>query len=510
MTISNLKNCDLNCNVFSVYDYNGYTVQELLCEFFTKINECIDEVNSISELVNWLVNKGLEETVATQLGIWLADGTIESIINENLFNDLKGKITKLEKQVENIYVNIDDFPALPGEVDDTERIRRCINFCRLNNKIAYSSIKSYNISDTIEIDIDVNFSNATFNVTMNCNDTEAVRVGLTSSKKENLNIYLPSVINTKDDYTCKGITICNVYESRIYFEKIYGFNIGCHITAFGDYGCVYNQFFLKSNIDNKTSMLLEPLDNQGWVNQNTFYGGRLYNSYAMLQKFTEDDITYIKIKGSVEHTSNSNVFFNTCVESLKGIKIYCENGVYNMFLNCRYEGVAKKIKFINSMFNSIIGGYDCSELQIEDNRTRNLLLAPDLIKMRSSITSGIMELQNTSSDNNPCLVVKDVNNNKTLTLGVNNGVEIYKGGLTYPNYRINSNGLFLGDGSKQPDKRIRDYGENIRFENGNLESTNKYFILNGYYLWFDINGDLWRKKGKPTSDTDGQKIGSQG
>ena len=34
--IKELKPYDLNCNVFDVYSYNGLTMQELLCQFFTK------------------------------------------------------------------------------------------------------------------------------------------------------------------------------------------------------------------------------------------------------------------------------------------------------------------------------------------------------------------------------------------------------------------------------------------------------------------------------------------
>ena len=39
--IKELKPYDLNCNVFDVYNYNGMSMQDLLCQFFHKINECI-------------------------------------------------------------------------------------------------------------------------------------------------------------------------------------------------------------------------------------------------------------------------------------------------------------------------------------------------------------------------------------------------------------------------------------------------------------------------------------
>ena len=35
--INEIKPQDLNCNVFDVYSYDGLSMQELLCQFFTKI-----------------------------------------------------------------------------------------------------------------------------------------------------------------------------------------------------------------------------------------------------------------------------------------------------------------------------------------------------------------------------------------------------------------------------------------------------------------------------------------
>ena len=43
--INELKPYDLNCNIFDVYSYNGLSMQDLLCQFFTKINECIKTSN---------------------------------------------------------------------------------------------------------------------------------------------------------------------------------------------------------------------------------------------------------------------------------------------------------------------------------------------------------------------------------------------------------------------------------------------------------------------------------
>ena len=93
--IEQLKKKDLNCNIFSVYDYDGLTITELLCQFFNKINECIDTSNETIDLAKWLVNEGLEIEVAKKLVVWLEDGTLENIINVNLFNSLNEKFNTI-------------------------------------------------------------------------------------------------------------------------------------------------------------------------------------------------------------------------------------------------------------------------------------------------------------------------------------------------------------------------------------------------------------------------------
>ena len=128
--LEELKPYQLNCNVFDVYSYNGLSMQDLLCQFFTKINECITVSNGTLDLANWLVNEGLEIEVVKKLMIWLEDGTLENIINVNLFNTLNEKIndvkSKLETKSNKIQHNIEDFKLENEEFYDNA-FERCID-----------------------------------------------------------------------------------------------------------------------------------------------------------------------------------------------------------------------------------------------------------------------------------------------------------------------------------------------------------------------------------------------
>ena len=127
--LENLKNHDLNCNVFSVYDYDGESLQELLCQFYTKINECVDKTNESSNLINWLVGEGLSTEVAKKLVEWHKNGELENIINQSLLNKKEdtGYFHK-EKQKEytwnevatvNDYYDLFDSLATPSRLNYT-------------------------------------------------------------------------------------------------------------------------------------------------------------------------------------------------------------------------------------------------------------------------------------------------------------------------------------------------------------------------------------------------------
>ena len=154
-----LKRYDLNCNIFDVYSYDGLSMQELLCQFYTKINECVDFSNSTLDLCEWLVNEGLKQEVAIKLTNWLNDGTLENLINVTLFENLNKKIDNVSSQLAHnmkVRVNV----ALLGLFSDTgedvsEKIQSIIDD---NNRLYFPKGK-YIISKPIMLhsDIDILF-----------------------------------------------------------------------------------------------------------------------------------------------------------------------------------------------------------------------------------------------------------------------------------------------------------------------------------------------------------------
>ena len=83
----------------SVYDFNDYTLNELICKLAQKMDEVITQSNESFNYLDWLKGQGLSDEVTKKLLEWIEDGTIESLINKNIFNELN---TKIDTQISNI------------------------------------------------------------------------------------------------------------------------------------------------------------------------------------------------------------------------------------------------------------------------------------------------------------------------------------------------------------------------------------------------------------------------
>ena len=156
----------------SVYDLNYYSMTELYYNIAKKINELIEmyhefgvsiseEIIKQNECLQYLLNEGLVEEVIKKLNSMIDDGTMDTIINHTIFNDLSSKV---EDSVEKISilltdkVNVLSFGAKgDGVTDDTNSIQDAINFVHNVENLKYVFIPrgTYMISKPLIIPVGV-------------------------------------------------------------------------------------------------------------------------------------------------------------------------------------------------------------------------------------------------------------------------------------------------------------------------------------------------------------------
>lgn len=146
-----------------VYD-DSLTYQELLYKLIAKINEVVESQNQTNEnfdelyalfvqlkdyVDNYFKNLDVQEEINNKLDEMAKDGTLDKIINEQIFGELNDRIEKLEKN-SGVVVNIKKWGAVgDGVNDDTTAFINCFNEIT-NNNILYIPNGKYVINGTNE------------------------------------------------------------------------------------------------------------------------------------------------------------------------------------------------------------------------------------------------------------------------------------------------------------------------------------------------------------------------
>ena len=112
----------------SVYDFNDFTLNELICKLAQKMDEVITQANESFNYLDWLKGQGLSDTVINTLLAWKDDGTLDTIINGNVFNELNTKVDTFQETVNN------ELQAKKLEIDNIIKgLNRCSELHYINS-----------------------------------------------------------------------------------------------------------------------------------------------------------------------------------------------------------------------------------------------------------------------------------------------------------------------------------------------------------------------------------------
>lgn len=117
-----INNIGLSRLLTSVYDFDGFTEQEVWCRIAQKINIIIEHFNYLDKKIedekennkakfDYLLGEGLQEQVAKYLLEKIADGTIGKLINETLLKDINDKVDEVETELSLNLIAIDNKKA---------------------------------------------------------------------------------------------------------------------------------------------------------------------------------------------------------------------------------------------------------------------------------------------------------------------------------------------------------------------------------------------------------------
>lgn len=155
MTKPTINNFNIIAPIF-VQQYEHYlpTAFNESLTLLQKVNKVIEFMNHVGIAVNdvieqwnnvmdWVMNDGIDETIKERLTEMYEDGTLATIINETIFEDLN-------RQVSSLVLNVVKFDVKgDGKTDDTENIKKAVQFAYDHKLALHFPAGDYLINDNI-------------------------------------------------------------------------------------------------------------------------------------------------------------------------------------------------------------------------------------------------------------------------------------------------------------------------------------------------------------------------
>lgn len=416
-----------------VYD-DSLTYQELLYKLIAKINEVVESQNQTNEnfdelyalfiqlkeyVDNYFKNLDVQEEINNKLDEMAKDGTLDKIINEQIFGELNDRIDKLEKSG-GVVVSVKKWGAVgDGVTDDTTAFITCFNEITENN-ILYIPHGIYVINGTHEflLKCPIIGDNATFilvdsyfrynencsvdGITFNySNKTTAISFkSATPAKKvviRNCNfVYLKQTPTNRNAVAVRVLSeiseIENIeiigYEGGVIYSNVVGLDskyntinniFGKNIETLVDVEGYTNAATATGSLKNFdiSNIVLENTDEELAGITNTVGCDCLL--FTFVDNFNIQNITSIRAKERA-------IYLNTCTNGTitnvynyysDNIKIAGQNNVRNSY-NIRVSNILTNECYLGSIFDV----YDANNIFISNFSSINNVETDSLIRVR--------------------------------------------------------------------------------------------------------------------------------
>lgn len=402
-------------------------------------------------------------------------------------------------------------------------------------------VGTFRVDSTVTLFRDFDLSMATF-VCSSTSIAPLVRVGtaVNGSNVDTIAGCLPNLINAAQVVgsgwagTSVGVEIANLLSSRIYFQEITGFVDGFKCTAY-QAGCAYSDFYVGYLNNNKRNGHLTPADTTGYVNENTFYGGRW--SHKTAEGTNVSGVRQLLIDHPASgNRCNNNRFIGPSLEGNVPEYHVDIDGSSNLIFWARWEAsLGPKVKWTQvsagdaAQFNRIVGGWNSESITVTKgaNTAWNNIESTEQVRRSTNAANPLLVLQNKNSQSTPLLTF------------LTTGTDIDSAAAVLANYRIAissaliamkldtdvenrfqvssaSGTLTWGDGALAGDVTLSrsaadllTTGNSDSFKVGSGAWNGGHLMIGSYHLWVDATGDLRIKSSAPASDLDGTVVGTQ-
>lgn len=262
--IDSIEEVRKSISTISVYDFNIYSSMELYYTIANKLNELIkecyryevavsEEIIKQNECLQYLLNEGLINEVVNKINQMIADGTMDTIINHNVFNSLNEKIDNYKEELslqikenekklnERIFKPKFGVSAYWGEVSNT--IGGCYTSSLDNMKNDIEIWKAHGV-DEVVIPLHIGY-NTTINDIFLAEDLDIIKQGCQEILNNGLKIACIKVhvmhLTSSNASSIGESTFINKYTNIIknICESFVDFNIE-YLYPFNEVSWIYN------------------------------------------------------------------------------------------------------------------------------------------------------------------------------------------------------------------------------------------------------------------------------
>lgn len=261
-----------------------------------------------------------------------------------------------------------------GVTDDTNALKNALSFIESRagkntdlvkvkgGKLISHSSKGVLISDTLETNklLDIDFDLLVYKGPRN-------RTAILLNGLYNCSIRISVLAELPAD-NFKGVVVKNGLRNNIVLDKISGFTTNFELLAH-DYGCAWNDIYMKENQVSLNHISLRNLGASGWINANSFHNAECSNGNSgdIIQQSVLKERCYVNIEGDGLYKPNTLNFFNCRFEGGSNTNQWNGHNSYVIVANIPFHNITFKDARVENVNNTVFGKlhFDCTNFKFK-------------------------------------------------------------------------------------------------------------------------------------------------